>query len=89
VKAQRHIFEMPEILKQFGPVTQHYIWASFLWGSIAGGYLIYGWKQKSAIPLAGGALMTVASIFVFSALLMSLACIVIMFAVWWLLKQGY
>lgn len=80
---------MPDILKQFGPISMHYIWASFLWGSIAGGYVIYGWKQKATIPLIGGIVMSIASIFVFSALLMSLACVVVMFAVWWLCKQGY
>ncbi len=32
--------------------------------------------------------MTAASFFM-GALLMSLVCIAIMFAVWWLLKQGY
>jgi hypothetical protein len=33
--------------------------------------------------------MTAASFFITSALLMSLACIALMFAVYWLLKQGY
>jgi len=59
-----------------------------IWGAVASGYVIYGWRQKSAIPLAGGALMTAASFFL-PALWMSLACIAIMYAVWWLLKQGY
>jgi len=29
-------------------------------GSIGSGYLIYGWRQKSGIPLAGGVAMTLA-----------------------------
>lgn len=70
-------------------INQHYIWASFLWGTIASGYLIYGWKQRATIPLIGGILMSVASIFVFSALMMSLACVIVMFAVWWFCRQGY
>ena len=33
--------------------------------------------------------MTAASFFIVSALLMSLACLTVMLAIWWLLKQGY
>ncbi|HEX3890919.1 MAG TPA: hypothetical protein VHX90_08720 [Verrucomicrobiae bacterium] len=70
-------------------LDQHYLWASMVWGAIASGYWIYGWRQKSAWPLVAGAAMMAASIFVASALLMSLICIAVMFAVWWLMKQGY
>lgn len=70
-------------------LNEHYLWASCLWGAIAGGYLVYGWRQKALIPFLGGLAMTVASFLIISALLMSLASLVIMFAVWWLLKQGY
>jgi hypothetical protein len=70
-------------------LDQHYLWASLVWGTIASGYLIYGWKQRVMIPFVAGLVMTVASIFITGALLMSLACAAIMFAVWWLLKQGY
>jgi len=68
--------------------NERFLWASVIWSAVASGYFIYGWRQKSAIPLAAGALMTAVSIFL-PALWMSLACIAIMFAVWWLLKQGY
>jgi hypothetical protein len=67
---------------------QHFLWASMLWGAVASGYFIYGWRQKASIPLAAGAAMTAASFFL-PALWMSLACIAIIFATWWLLKQGY
>jgi len=63
------------------------LWASILWGGLGGGYLIYGWRQKSAIPFAGGVAMSFACFL--PALWMSLAGVAIMFAVWWLLKQGY
>ena len=63
------------------------LWASVLWGGIGGGYLVYGWRQRSAIPFAGGAAMTLACFL--PALWMSLASVAIMVAVWWLLKQGY
>ena len=70
-------------------LNQNYIWASCIWGAIASGYLIYGWRQHATIPFLGGVLMTAASFFITSALLMSLACIALMYAVYWLLKQGY
>ena len=76
-------------LAQSGAFNEHYIWASFLWGTIAGGYLLYGWKQKASIPLLGGVAMTLATFLIFSALWLSLASIAIMFAVWWLCRQGY
>ena len=63
------------------------IWASVLWGGIGGGYIIYGWRQKSGIPFAGGVAMSLACFL--PALWMSLASVAIMVAVWWLCKQGY
>ena len=63
------------------------IWASVLWGGIGGGYIIYGWRQKAGIPFAGGVAMSLACFL--PALWMSLASIAIMFAVWWLCRQGY
>jgi hypothetical protein len=80
---------MPDVLNQIGSLDEHYIWASFLWGTIASGYIIYGWRQRAAIPFLGGAVMTAATFFIFSALWLSLASIAIMFAVWWLLRHGY
>ena len=60
-----------------------------IWGSIATGYLMYGWKQKAVMPLVGGAAMMAASFFIGSALLMSLAGLAVMAIVYWLAKQGY
>ena len=60
-----------------------------VWGSVATGYLIYGWKQKAVMPLVGGASMMAASFFIGSALLMSLTCIALMAVVYWLARQGY
>lgn len=68
--------------------NEHFLFASVFWGGIAGGYYIYGWRQKSAIPFAGGVAMTAASFFL-PALWMTLACIAIIYAVWWLRKEGY
>lgn len=63
------------------------LWASVLWGGIGGGYMVYGWRQKAGIPFAGGVAMSLACFL--PALWMSLASVAIMFAVWWLCKQGY
>jgi len=68
--------------------SESFLLASLIWGSIASGYLIYGWRQKAALPLVGGAVMMVASFFL-PALPMSLIGIVTMLAVYWLVKQGY
>ena len=76
------------IINALGSLNQNALWASCLWGAVAGGYCLYGMKQKSLIPFLGGVAMTAAS-FLLGALVMSLACIALMFAVYWLLKQGY
>ena len=66
-----------------------FLFASLIWGSIGVGYCIYGKRQQSWVPMAGGVLMVAASYFVGSALLMSLICMALMAAVYVLLKQGY
>ena len=63
------------------------LWAAVIWGGIGGGYLVYGWRQKSAIPLAGGAAISLACFL--PALPMTVVSIAAMVAVYWLLKQGY
>jgi len=67
-------------------LDEHFLLASVFWGGIASGYWVYGWKQKSWIPLAGGAAMMGASFFM-PALTMSLVSILIMVGVWWMLKH--
>jgi hypothetical protein len=67
-------------------MDEHFLLASVWWGGIASGYWVYGWKQKSWIPLAGGAAMMAASCFM-PALTMSLVSILIMVGVWWLMKR--
>ena len=53
------------------------------------GYFIYGKKQQSLPAMVGGLLMIVVSYFVGSALGMSLVCILLIVAVYMLLKRGY
>ncbi len=69
-------------------MNQSFLWASLFWGAVGSGYLIYGWRQRSAIPFAGGAAITAGSFFL-PALWMTLACLAAMGLVYWLLKQGY
>jgi hypothetical protein len=70
-------------------LNQNYLWASLIWGAIASGYLIYGWRQRALMPFLGGLAMAAASFFIVSALWMSLACGAAMFIVYRLVKQGY
>ena len=68
--------------------NENFLWASVFWSGVATGYCVYGWRQKSAIPLAGGALMTAAA-FLLPALWMTVASLAIIYGVWWLIKHGY
>ena len=67
----------------------NFLLASMVWSSIATGYLIYGWKQKAVMPLAGGAAMMAASFLVVNPWFMSLTCLVLMALIFWLVRQGY
>jgi uncharacterized membrane protein HdeD (DUF308 family) len=67
----------------------NFLFASLIWGSVGMGYFIYGKKQSSWAPMIGGVLMIAASYFIGSALLMSIVCISLMAAIYFLLKQGY
>lgn len=66
-----------------------FLFASLLWGSIGVGYFIYGKKQQSLTPMIGGILMVAVSYLVSSALAMSLICVLVIVAVYLLLKRGY
>ena len=77
-----------DVISQLGQFNQNFLLANCLWGAVASGYMIYGWKQKALIPFLGGFAMMGVSCFA-PALTMSAVSIAIMFAVWWLCKQGY
>ena len=80
---------MPDTGGLLSSLNANTLWASLLWGSIGSGMAIYGWKQKSMVPLGGGIVMVALSYFVGSAMWMSLASIGTIAAMWWLKKQGY
>ncbi len=65
------------------------LFASLLWGSVGVGYFIYGRKQQSASAMGGGILMILISYLLGSALLLSLASLGIVVAVYCLTKRGY
>jgi 4-hydroxybenzoate polyprenyltransferase len=67
----------------------NFLFASLIWSAIGLGYCVYGKRQRSWVPMAGGVFMIVASYFAGSALMMSLICIGLMAAVYLMLKQGY
>ena len=73
-------------MQGFMNLDEHFLLASIFWSGIAGGYWLYGWRQHSWFPLAGGALMMGASFFM-PALSMSIASILIMVGVWWMMKR--
>ncbi len=70
----------------FNPV---FLFASLVWSSIGVGFLVYGRRQKSWVPTAGGILMIMVSYFASSALSMSLICLALGVTVYLLLRQGY
>ncbi|MDE3066054.1 MAG: hypothetical protein KGJ60_00740 [Verrucomicrobiota bacterium] len=70
-------------------LNQNFLVASMFWGAVSSGYCIYGWRQRSTVPLVAGVLMGAASWFVTSALMMSLICLAVMAAAYWLARQGY
>ena len=66
------------------------LFASILWGGVGTGILVYGWKQKSPIPLGAGALMLgISDWFYDSALVMSVISVLILAVMYWLKRQGY
>jgi hypothetical protein len=74
----------------FDSMTTSALMASMFWGALAGGFLLYGWRQKVLLPfLAGAALTIISYYFLSSALYMSLASVAVLAGFFWLKKQGY
>ena len=83
-----------EVLKKEGIKPEalldaHFLFASLLWGSVGGGYLIYARKQREVVPFIGGVMMIGVSCFVGSWFWMSILCLALMAGVYQLRKQGY
>jgi len=67
----------------------HFLFASLVWGSVGVGYLVYGKRQSSWLPMVGGVVMIAASYFARSVLVMSLVCTGLIVAIYVLSKRGY
>jgi hypothetical protein len=65
------------------------LFASLFWGSVGVGYFIYGKKQREWVPMAGGAGIILVSYLVGSPMIMSLASIGLMVAVYVAMKRGW
>jgi hypothetical protein len=62
--------------------------ASFFWGTIGGGFAIYGKKQSSMASLFGGIAIIGCSYFFESALWMSIVCATLVVLSIWLTRAG-
>ena len=67
----------------------NFLFASLFWGSVGVGYWIYGKRQTLVSPMIGGVLMIGIAYLVGSALLMSLLCLGIALAVYFLARRGF
>jgi len=81
-----------DVLKKNGIKTEsmldeHFLFASVIWGGVAGGYLFYARKQREVTPFIGGVAMMAASFLITSWFWMTLASIGIMVAVYWQMKR--
>ncbi len=66
-----------------------FLFASLFWGSVGAGYWIYGKRQTLWSPMIGGVVMIALAYLVSSALLMTLLCLAIAVAVYYLVRRGY
>ena len=85
--------QLTEVLKKNGIkadnlLDEHFMFASMIWGAVAGGYLLYARRQRKIPPFIGGVAMMVVSFMVTSWFWMSLLCIALMFGVYYQMKQG-
>jgi hypothetical protein len=74
---------MPDMDKLLGSPAA--LIASFLWGTIGFGFVVYGKKQQSYVPLIGGVVLMAGSyFFASSAWIMSLFSVAVLAAIYWL-----
>ncbi|HOW80836.1 MAG TPA: hypothetical protein PK406_15450, partial [Verrucomicrobiota bacterium] len=70
-------------------LNANYLFASLIWGSVGLGYLIFGKRQQSVVPMIAGVAMMVVSYVIGSALVMTLICGAIVGAVYLMVKEGF
>jgi hypothetical protein len=69
-------------------ISAGYLMASLFWGSIGTGFFIYGWKQQSPVPLAGGLVLVAASYFINSPLYLCVTGIATVGGIIWLKRYA-
>ena len=69
-------------------LSAHYLFASMFWSTVGFGYFVYGKKQQSMMPLIGGIVMMAVSFFL-GWIWMTIACLAVAGAVYYLVKNGY
>ena len=67
----------------------NFLLASLLWGSVGGGYFLFGKKQAAATPMVGGLVLITISCFIGSAIALSLVSVALIAAMHWLMRLGY
>lgn len=78
-----------EGIKPDSLLNEQFLFASLLWGSVGMGYLIYARKQREIVPFIGGMAMIGVSCLVGSWFWMSILCLVLMVAVYQVMRQGF
>ena len=71
-----------------GFFNAQFLFASLFWSSVGVGYWIYGKRQSAMSAMLGGVAMIAVAYFIASAVWMTLVCLGIAAAVYWLLKHG-
>lgn len=69
-------------------LNEQFLFASLFWGSVGAGYLLYARRQRETVPFIGGVAMIGVSCLVGSWFWMSVVCLVLMVAVWQVMKRG-
>jgi hypothetical protein len=68
-------------------MDEHFLFASLIWGSIGGGYVLWAKRQREVVPFIGGMAMIGAS-FMSSWFWMSIVCIALIIGTHWLLRHS-
>ena len=66
-----------------------FLFASLIWGTVGGGYLLYARRQRASVPFLGGVAMIAVSCLISSWFWMSVICISLMVSVHQLVKRGW
>jgi hypothetical protein len=77
-----------DFARPFMSIEPSSLFTSLFWSSIGVGFFVYGKKQRSGLPLAGGLLMIGISYFIESPIYLSLSCVGLVVGMYWIHKQS-